>query len=561
MSDFKTARPAQHPLDPYKRVHYSFGLVLGVDDFVQEQTYFLERDKLHQRSLHGYGTVCGLNLTPQGSGDDLEVAVSAGLAVNPQGQSIRVPSNQCARLNTWLARHRDEVTERLGSPPGTGPVTLYVELCSDECLTDQVPIPGGPCRSQQDAMAPSRIADHFQLRLSWEPPSQLEEEAVRRFGELLCLIEVGGPGPFVPLEVMEGLVRDLGSQLASPPASPPELGSPPGEPLQLDPDQARNILQAVFRIWVTEVRPALLGEGRNCAGGPPDESCVLLGQISFGVAEGVGGNFVVDESSIEIDQSLRPLLLHTQLLQEWLMCGRAAAEQEAPIEDHGELQGLGDDDHPHYLLADGTRPLSGDLSAGGNLITDLAAAAAPGDAVRFEQAIKVGDAAGGDLSGTYPDPSVARLQGNDVSGVAPANGQVLTWNQPAGRWAPQSLPPAAGDFVAAPAGPYAIVGAGFFRPNGFPIGPVYNNLQVQLDDPGTGLYALSFDRYARPLVTSPFTYILKGTVQDRRQPSPSRATFQFVAFLADRMLFRVLGTNNEPPQLNFMIEVSRLGEP
>ena len=43
-------------------------------------------------------------------------------------------------------------------------------------------------------------------------------------------------------------------------------------------------------------------------------------------------------------------------------------------------------------------------------------------------------AAGGDLSGSYPDPTVAKLQGYPVSSAAPSVGQVLKWNGSA--WAP-----------------------------------------------------------------------------------------------------------------------------
>ena len=35
--------------------------------------------------------------------------------------------------------------------------------------------------------------------------------------------------------------------------------------------------------------------------------------------------------------------------------------------DHGALNGLGDDDHPQYLLVNGTRALSGNLTASGTV--------------------------------------------------------------------------------------------------------------------------------------------------------------------------------------------------
>jgi hypothetical protein len=53
-------------------------------------------------------------------------------------------------------------------------------------------------------------------------------------------------------------------------------------------------------------------------------------------------------------------------------------------------------------------------------------------------AMSATQAAGGDLSGSLPSPTVAKIQGNAVSEAAPSNGQVLQWNGTA--WVPGEIP-------------------------------------------------------------------------------------------------------------------------
>ncbi|MEW5767366.1 MAG: hypothetical protein AB1797_07025, partial [bacterium] len=46
-------------------------------------------------------------------------------------------------------------------------------------------------------------------------------------------------------------------------------------------------------------------------------------------------------------------------------------DNEGGVTDHGLLTGLGNDDHPQYLLTNGTRPMAGDLNMEDNSITNL----------------------------------------------------------------------------------------------------------------------------------------------------------------------------------------------
>jgi hypothetical protein len=327
-----TASPNLQKLDPLKRVNYTFGLVLGVEEFVQSDTYFLAKHHVENRLLHGYGTVCGLAVVVQAK-PAFEIQVTPGWAINPRGQEIKVPQLMCVQLDNWLSVNLAALKATLLStaPPPT--MSLCVVLCSRECKTDTVPIPGEPCMTQSSAMAPSRIADSFELMLcldystsppvssppvapsdglSQTRPAQLEDDAIRAFARLVSEFEVSATGPFLTVEQVEQLVLDLAQ-----PASSPPIGSPPsGPPYLISALGAVELRRAALRTWVTHVRPFIgsaQGAGPCCS---PPEKCVLLAELVVGLT---GGATEWIATSVSVDDSLRPFLVPTRLLQEILL--------------------------------------------------------------------------------------------------------------------------------------------------------------------------------------------------------------------------------------------------
>lgn len=298
-------------LDPRKRVRYAFGMVLGVDDFRQEQVHSAEKQALANRLLHGAGTVAGLRVGVAAAADgaDAVVSVSAGYALSPRGRWIHVDASQCGLLDSWLQANRAGAVP----PLAAGGRRIYVTLGYDECPTDLVPIAARACASVEEAQAPSRVAEGFKLGFAWRPPAQRAEEAVRAFGELLRTVEIvpGGSPANDDGEAFLEAVRALAE-----PDSPPIPSSPPDGIYQLPEPQAAELLHRAEVVWATEVVPRL-----DAAAG--DE--ILLAALDFTLD--VQGRLVVTvdaegrltaPGTVGVDESERPILLSSRVQQEWL---------------------------------------------------------------------------------------------------------------------------------------------------------------------------------------------------------------------------------------------------
>lgn len=546
MSCFTTVSTvtASDNLDLTKHVNFTSGMILGVDDFTQEFGYLAGRDRWLARDAIGYGTISGLKVTVEEDAENgARVLVQPGVAITPRGQLVCVSSAQCAFLNQWLAANVEKLPDWIESgatspptsPPESDKVRLYVTLCYRECQTDKVPIPGEPCRSEEELTAASRIKDDFSLELRFKAPAQPEEDKIREFVAWLKSIEINEIGTPATLEEFVEAIRDTWlTPVTSPPITSPPLSSPP-EGLIIHPDDVEEFMHEALRIWVTELRNVLSERKTGCSvemtGANKVEDCVLLAELIVPLEQLSPGWKVSDTEDTEVNEDKRPFLLHLRMLQELLNFtfsktfslddlsdvsvpapnegdllvyrgGEWVAEnvvynlddlgdvvlpsplvegqiltyrggvwvaetlemslsdlsdvtlsspvtngqilvynngewvsRNIPIPDHGALSGLGDDDHQQYLLANGSRALTGNLLGGSKQIKNLAAGTANGDAVIFQQAIKQNDAAGGDLSGTYPNPRVVALQGRKVSESEPNPDDVLVWD--GDQWTPQ----------------------------------------------------------------------------------------------------------------------------
>lgn len=331
--------PSVGPPDPSKHVNYEMGMVLGVDDFVQEFAYSSGRDQRIVRDLIGYGVVSGLRVTVETSQTGPVVQVAPGELVAPSGQFVCVSPAQCAKLNDWLRANLAEA-EQLSSPP-PDVIQLAVVACYAKCLTDKVPIPGEPCRSDDELQQPSRVKDSFTLDLRLAAPTATEDDAIGDFVRWVRSIPVVDAPPGDVEAFIEEIRQAMRLEDASPP-SPPALldflfaSPPPG--LRIPRSAAAQYLAALFSFWVTDLRARVRSPGSGaecgCSGGPgeldPTADCLRIAELTVPLArDALTGAIVVADSppvAVAVNETTRPTLLHLKLLQEWLLSAAEAAE-------------------------------------------------------------------------------------------------------------------------------------------------------------------------------------------------------------------------------------------
>ena len=391
--------------DLSKRVQYNLGMVLGVDDFQQEQAYLAHRSRWLARDALGYGTLCGLKVTTEVDGvKGPKILVSPGVALSPLGQLICVTPAQCAFVNDWIAANRAKLTLP------SAKTTVWVTLCYRECPMDPVPIPGEPCRTEEQLTADSRIADGFHLELRLEAPDQSEENLTGEFVAFVRRVLQAGAGAasHTQEQFKTLLFQALKIEDGKPPTMPPPAA---GVTVTVPEADLPQYLRAALAVWIGDIRPRVHASGvgqTGCCGGiatPGVDGCLALAQVDLAIA-GDG-----KASGAAVAGSPRPLLPSLRLLEELLLSswGRAGSGPAA-----GPAPGAT------------VRPESA--------FNQLANAGVSLDYARADHTHgTVPDRLLGDATGTFAASVVERLRGVPLPVPAPANdGQALVF---------RSLPP------------------------------------------------------------------------------------------------------------------------
>ena len=194
------------PGDPFTRLRYHYGQLLGAEDFETEQRYFLLRSRLHNALLHGMGTVWGLRVRAEETADPagLRLICEPGLAIDALGREVYVPLSVCLDVTGLAAT---PFWADLAPPPAAPPAAgegggegggeeapdprrrVYVVLSYRACLSAPVPAVTPPCSDSDASLVHSRVLDGYRICLQAEAPP--DPAATQRDVTRLA----GPPGP------------------------------------------------------------------------------------------------------------------------------------------------------------------------------------------------------------------------------------------------------------------------------------------------------------------------------------------------------------------------------
>lgn len=159
-----------------ERVNYFPRQLLTADDMTADQQYFIAKMRRHNRYLHGWGVVCGLQVTVAPTNlSPWQVVISPGYALGPYGDEIYVPNQvllDLAQCGPGASTDPCDPGALLQTGTAKTGSVIYIAIRYEECFSRPVKVLPGGCGCADSACEPSRISDSYEIECLGDlPPS------------------------------------------------------------------------------------------------------------------------------------------------------------------------------------------------------------------------------------------------------------------------------------------------------------------------------------------------------------------------------------------------------
>jgi len=148
----------------FKRNNYFYGKIMTENDFRAEQQYFINKQRLLNRLIHGIGVVCGLEVLKL---EESQIRITEGVALDFCGREIVVPKCVNMDLNEKLTLREDERD-------------AYVWIKYDYCGEEPIHTVAG-C---EEEVRYSRIKESYKIDVGWDLPKYTAKKD--EFNKMKC---------------------------------------------------------------------------------------------------------------------------------------------------------------------------------------------------------------------------------------------------------------------------------------------------------------------------------------------------------------------------------------
>ncbi len=183
MADLQLLDCFQPELVRLERVRYFPRQLLTPDDMTTDSDYFRQKLRRHNRYLHGWGVVCGLEVIARPiPGTPWRVQIGPGYALGPYGDEIYVAEPvylDLAQCGPGAATSPCE-PDMLQRPEAVEGETLYVAIKYAECVSRPVRAMPAGCACEEVECEYSRIRDSFEIGCLTDIPVPADEPLLCR---------------------------------------------------------------------------------------------------------------------------------------------------------------------------------------------------------------------------------------------------------------------------------------------------------------------------------------------------------------------------------------------